>query len=279
VSALLAVLSSLGYGAGDFLGGLAARRAPVVTAVAWSQLSGLLALAAALPVLPSAAPTPRDYAWGALAGLAGGAGLAGLYAALARGRMSVVAPITAVCALGVPVLVGLALGERPSGLALAGVVLGVLAVMLLGRTREEPGAARGGAGAVPLALGAGLVIGVFMALLGKIDPRAGLWPLASARLVSLALFGGAAVLTGRLRPPDLPRLALMTSSGVLDMAANAFFVLATRGGLLTLAATLSALYPATTVLLARLVLGERLAPGQGPGLAAAGLAIVLIVAG
>jgi drug/metabolite transporter (DMT)-like permease len=276
---LLALLASLGYGTGDFLGGVASRRAPIVAVVAWAQLAGLLVLGLALPWLPAATPTARDFLWGAAAGLAGGVGLAGLFAALARGRMSTVAPITAVCTLVVPVLVGIVLGERPSAQAAVGVVLGVLAVVFLSRAPGDTPAAAGQAGAVPLALAAGVVIGVFMVMLGKIDRAAGLWPLVSARLVSLALFGIAAAVSGRLRPPDRAGLGLMMGSGVMDMTANVLYVLAARDQLLSLVATLTALYPASTVILARFVLGERMASGQAGGLVAAGLAILLIVTG
>src|SRR5688572_13902875 len=112
MASILAILSAAAYGAADFLGGMAARRATTVAAVIVSQAAGLLLLGLVLPLLPDAVVQPRDIAWGAVAGLTGGGGVALLYRALAIGPMSIVAPLTAVCAAAVPVTAGLAFGER-----------------------------------------------------------------------------------------------------------------------------------------------------------------------
>ncbi len=283
----LALASAVLYGAGDFCGGLASRRAGALVVVAVSQTAGLLLLCLLLPWLP-AQPTRADLLWGALAGLGGGAGVGLLYRALAVGAMGVVAPTTAVCAAGIPVLVAIAFGERPSTAALSGIVLALVAIVLVSRVPES-GKAKSASfeeptprGALPpgvaLAMLSGVAIAVFFLALARTHPAAGLWPLGSARVTSAGIFA-ALVVAGRhpLRM-DRPTLAVVLGAGLLDMLANVFYLLATRGGPLTGIVTLSSLYPASTVLLARLVLGERLGAWQAVGVGCALIAAVLIVA-
>jgi uncharacterized membrane protein len=132
----LALASAAFYGAADFLGGIAAKRADSVVVTFVAQAAGLGLLALLLPVLPSSSPVPGDYGWGAAAGVAGSLGVAFLYRALAIGTMSIVAPITAVCAAAVPVLVAVALGERPAVPAGVGIVLAAIAIVLLSRVEH-----------------------------------------------------------------------------------------------------------------------------------------------
>ena len=132
----LALASAAFYGAADFLGGTASRRADAVVVTFVAQAAGLIVLALLLPLLPSSSPLPSDYLWGIAAGVAGSVGVALLYRALALGTMSIVAPITAVCAAAVPVLVALALGERPGVYAALGIVLAAVAIVLLSRVRS-----------------------------------------------------------------------------------------------------------------------------------------------
>src|SRR5258706_3773935 len=134
MSYALAVFSAVSYGAADFLGGLATKRFATYSVLVFSQLTGLLVVLIALPLLPHATPTPSDLLWGAASGLSGGIGVALLYRGLAIGVMSVVAPVTAGCAVIIPLAVGAALGERPAGLALAGVLLALLAIVLVSQT-------------------------------------------------------------------------------------------------------------------------------------------------
>jgi drug/metabolite transporter (DMT)-like permease len=137
VANVLAVLASISYGAADFLGGLATKRGSTVfSVVVCSQATGLVLVLLALPFLPPASPTAADLAWGAATGLAGGIGIAFLYRGLAVGVMSVVAPVTAVCAVIIPVVVGLALGERPTMRATAGVALALVAIVLISQSGE-----------------------------------------------------------------------------------------------------------------------------------------------
>lgn len=283
----LALTSALLYGAGDFCGGYASRRTSAVTVVAFSQAAGLLLLFALLPFLP-AAPTPSDFGWGALAGCGGGLGVGLLYRALAIGAMGVVAPTTAVSAVGLPVLVAVALGERPSTPALGGIVLALVAIVLVSRppahgssTGSSPGVALQRHRFPPglgLALLSGVAIGLFFLALARTDAEAGLWPLLAARMTSASLFLAMVWAGGRPVRMDASTSAIVLAAGVLDMAANVFYLIATRGGPLTGMVTLASLYPASTVLLARLVLGERLGVWQGVGVVCAFIAVTLIVA-
>lgn len=285
MAAVLALLSAAGYGAGDFLGGLAARRLPPAAVVLRSNFIGLLGLLAVTPFLATADVAARDLVIGAGGGLAGCFGVVLLYRGLARGVMSVVAPITAVLTALVPVAVGLATGERPSVVALVGVPLALVAIALLAR---EPGDAHERshgmtANDLVLALGAGLGFGIFYVALDATGDDAGLWPVVAARVASVVVLTTLTLVTPSARAGDRARIPpaplLLLGCGVLDAAGNALFLLATQRGLLTLVAVLGSLYPASTLLLARLVLGERLAVAQRGGVVLAGAAVVLVSAG
>jgi drug/metabolite transporter (DMT)-like permease len=277
----LALLAAAFYGAADFLGGITTRRATMIGAVFVTQGAGLALLLLATPLLPDARPTGTDILFGAVGGITGSLGVGLLYLALAIGPMSVVAPVTAVCAAIVPLGVGLALGERPHPWAALGVLLALIAVALLSQTET---AAAGGDSApsrlgrgVRVALASGVAVGLFFVALGQTSADAVMWPLAISRVVSLTMFLALAVATGR--PASVPRSAMAPAlaCGALDMLANALYLVAVRQGQLGLVATLASLYPASTVLLARIVLGERLGTWQQLGVAGAVGAIVLIV--
>jgi len=275
----LAVLASIAYGAADFLGGLATKRGSTVfSAVVCSQATGLLLVLLALPFLPAASPTTPDLAWGAASGLAGGIGLALLYRGLAVGVMSVVAPVTAVCAVIIPVAVGLALGERPASPASLGVALAVVSIVLISRSGEmEDG--KSAATGLATAVASGIAIGIFLVCLERTGPSAGLWPLVPARVVSVSFFAVAGALAREKLLPRRESWPIVMGGGALDMLANILYLLAVRQGPLSIVATLTSLYPASTILLARIVLRERLRLVQQAGVACAVLAIVLIVSG
>jgi drug/metabolite transporter (DMT)-like permease len=282
----LAIGSALLYGAADFVGGLTTRRAGVIPVVLLSQASGLVVLAMFMPLLPHASPSRADLVWGAVAGLTGGVGVALLYRALAIGTMAVVAPTTAVCAVAIPVVVAVLLGERPVPLALAGILLGIGSIALVSQQqtaaqleRPHPASPRGGAAGIGTAFASGVAIGCFYLSIAQIGSDAGMWPLLLARLVSVTLFGAAAIAGRRsIRMPGRVA-ALAAVGGVIDMLANALYMLAARQGPLSIVVTLSSLYPASTVLLARVVLGERLTPLQITGVGCALAAVMLIVSG
>jgi drug/metabolite transporter (DMT)-like permease len=278
---ILALGSAVLYGAADFLGGLASRRANTIAIVLTSQGIGFVLLALTLPLLPDATPSPGDLVWGGLAGLAGGIGVALLYRALAVGRMAVVAPVTAVCAVIIPVTAGVLLGERLAWLTIVGVGLAIVAIALVSQGAVSP--ARRRAGAVPrgvgLALTSGVAIGLFFLALAETDARAGMWPLVAARAASVTLFGGMALVSGQPLRLAAPVTRIAVAAGAIDVCANALYLLATRYGPLSVVVTLSSLYPASTVVLARMILGERLNAWQAVGLACALTAIALIVGG
>ena len=280
---ILGLLASITYGTADFLGGLLTKRAGVLRVVVVSQLIGTVLLAITLPFFLNDDFSQQSFAWGAGAGIAGTAGVMMLFRGLARGRMSVIAPITGVIAAGIPVLVGLISGERPGALALAGVGVALAAVALVSSSAEttmEPGEdgttrARG----LSEAFGAGMMFGLFFVLLDKAGDTAGLWPLAGARLSSLTILVIAVLVTRAPIKPPPGTLIGIGAAGVLDVAANLFYLLATREGLLALVAVLTSLYPATTVVLARFVLKERLTVPQLAGLLLAGVGVGAIAAG
>jgi drug/metabolite transporter (DMT)-like permease len=278
---LLAIGSALLYGAADFTGGLTTKRAGTIPVVVLSQASGLIMLALILPLLPAASPARADLLWGAAAGLTGGIGVALLYRALAIGTMAVVAPTTAVCAVTIPVLVSVFLGERPAPLAVVGIALGITSIVLVSQAQEHMDQAGGTIRrrrlGVGTALASGVAIGFFFLTLAQSGRTAGMWPLLMARTVSVALFGVVA-LAGRtsIRMP-LQLAGLATVCGIIDMLANALYLLAGRLGPLSIVVTLSSLYPASTVLLARIVLRERLTVLQVSGVGCALAAVVLIV--
>jgi drug/metabolite transporter (DMT)-like permease len=282
IAPLLALLSSVTFGAADFLGGLATRRGTMVAVVIVSQAAGLAIVLAVLPLLPAATLTPHDCLWGVAAGLAGGGGVGLLYYGLAVAPMTIVAPVTAVCAVLVPVIVGMSAGEALSVVTAGGILLALVAIALVGQGASSSAAAANVRDVVRglwIALPAGLVIGLFLVALQRTPAAAGLWPLVIARVVSISLFGVGAIASRRsLR---MARGATLTAvaGGCLDMLANVLYLIAVRQGSLSVIATLSSLYPASTVLLARLLLQERLTRPQTVGVAGALAAIVLIVAG
>jgi cyclophilin family peptidyl-prolyl cis-trans isomerase/drug/metabolite transporter (DMT)-like permease len=278
---LLAVASAVLYGAADFTGGLTSRRAATIPVVILSQLSGLASLAIALPFLPHASPNRADFFWGGIAGLTGGIGVALLYRALAIGRMSVVAPTTAVCAVAIPVLVAVLLGERPVPLALAGIALGIVSIVLVSQqtSHQHEGTSSARATGVGTAFVSGVAIGFFFLAVARTGSEAGMWPLLVSRGLSVTMFAVIAIAGRRSIRMRADVVMLTVVCGVVDMLANALYLLASRQGPLSTVVTLSSLYPASTVLLARIILKERLNFWQVSGVVCALTAIVLIVSG
>lgn len=264
--------SALSWGTGDFSGGLATKRSSVYGVVLGSQFIGAIFLVLAALVLPEPFPTWPDLLYGTLGGLAGMVGLLALYRGLAESRMGVVAPVAAVVAAVVPVLIGFVIEGLPALPQLLGLLLALVAVWFIsgaGATLDVRG------GELRLPVLAGLGFGLFFIFIDRVSAGAVLWPLVAARVASvsmLALWVGprqAIPTTWRV----LPVIAL---AGIFDSGGNAFFALATQTGRLDIAAILSSFYPATTVLLAWLILKERLSLPQWAGVAAALAAVVLI---
>jgi len=270
---LLGLAAALLYGGSDFSGGLASRRfGPVRVTVIGSAVSTVLAWAA-LIVSGGPGPDVRAIAWGLASGLAGGAGTLVLYRGLARGQMSVVGPVSAVGAAVVPVGAGVALGEHPSLLAVAGVLVSLPAIVLVAAS----GSVRGklGAGLVD-GLTAGLAFGILFIGLAQAGRNAGLWPVASEQTGALLPVLAVAVksrvpLRIPVRAAGLPVLA-----GASGTAATLTYFYATHFSMLAIAAVLVSLYPGFTVLLARVILHERFSHAQRAGLGLCALAVAAI---
>ncbi len=276
MAVLLALSSAVVYGASDFLGGLASRRTSVFGVVAFSQVIGLAALLLLLPWLGGPVDA-ADLAWGAAAGLAGAAGLVVFFRTLAGGVMSVVAPVTAVTAAAVPVLVGLVGGESIGARARVGIALALVAVVLVSAESGLSALRAARPAALAPALLAGSMFGLFFVLLDRTSADAGLTPLVTARLASVGLVVCIALAGRQSLRVTRAALPLVAASGVGDMTANALFLLATQAdGKLAITGVLASLYPVSTVVLAQVVLRERLVGAQVTGLLAAAAAVVLI---
>lgn len=279
MAAILGLLAAVTYGAADFVGGMATKRSNPFSVVVFSQVTGSALLLAALPFVASGRATVAALAWGARAGAGGGFGVVFLYRGLAEGRMSVVAPVTGVVAAISPVLVGLLRGERPGPVPLLGVVLALGAVALVSSAPHPDSDASAHRSGLLDALVAGLGFGVFFIGLDLAGDDTGLWPLVAARLGSLVLVAAFAVILRRPLLVEAPVRRSAAGAGVLDVAANLFYLLGTRAGLLSLVAVLTSMYPASTVVLARVVLDERLRRSQIAGLACAAVGVAMIAAG
>ena len=291
--AALAALSGLVWGVGDFAGGKAAQRAAALP-VAWLSKLVSLPLLAAYVALTYVPLHSQSVVWGALGGAVGMLGMILFYRALSGGAMSVVAPVTAVTSAVIPVLVGLAAGERPAPWRLLGVACALLAITLVSLAPRRPGEVSVVTGRLigtAVASGVGFALFfVFLARAGAVaGGRAGLWPVAASQVAALLI--GGAILAARHTPGHLPgwapfpgwprgrALAYACVAGPFDMTANALYLAATRYGDLSLVAPLSALYPVTTVVLALLIDHEPLRTRQLAGLGLAAAALVLVSAG
>ena len=284
--ALLAVVSALFWGVADFVGGLASRRSTPWQTLVLTTPAGFVVI---VPIAWLLGGEAAGSAWpGIAAGVCGGLGILLLYAALTAGPMGVVSPISAVLGAAIPVVVGLLRGERPGVAAYVGMALAVVAIVTVGLEPSAPtddsGHQRLTTRALVLAIGAGLGIGLFFALLSFAPSDAGLWPVVFARGTSSVLLVTIGVVVAlRTQAPVMPtrtpvRLQAVVA-GVLDVSANGFYVLALQTGLLSVVAVLGSLYPAATVLLARLVLAERLRPMQKVGMVTALAACALLALG
>jgi drug/metabolite transporter (DMT)-like permease len=283
---VLALGSALAYGVSDFTGGLLSKRVHVFTVILLSQLVSCAILILVLPFWDGSFSW-QAVQWGAAAGVFGIAGAALLYRGLAIGRMSVVAPITALLAAAIPLTFGLAVGERPGWLALIGVVAGLVAVTLISRSPEPnsaggveesppPALLRPGGQGVVEALGAGVGFGLFFILLERAPEDSGLWPLAGTRISFVASVVLVAAVAGASIRPPAGMVRSLVWLGFINLAADLLYLLATREGLLSLVAVITSLYPAATVALARAFLNERMVRQQMVGVACAAMSVTLI---
>lgn len=271
---LLALTSSLAYGFTDFVGGMASRRAHVLVVGSIAQPAGIVLLVALLPVL-GGEPSTEALLWGALSGVSGAVAYFLLFRSLAIGPMSIASPLSALVSAVLPVLAGLAFGERLGWLGVVGVLLGLFAVLLVSREHEDTPHPVTRA-VVLMSLASGVFIAGFFIALERSPDDSGIWPLIASRAMAALVMVAAATGARVLARPGRDVVWLALGSAVLDVVATASFLLATREGLLAVVAVITALYPAGTMLMARVVLNERLQTVQKVGLALAGGSVVLL---
>lgn len=272
ITVLFGLAAALAWGAGDFGGGLASRRAAVYGVVLLAQLVGMaLTLAIAL-VRNEPFPGGGDLLLCLLAGVLGGTGITALYRGLSIGRMGIVAPITGVLAAIIPVTAGIVLEGLPSPLVLVGIVIAIAAVILVSRVADEGGGRAG----LTEALVAGTAIGLFGVVIAQIGDGFVFSSLTVIRGVQVLLVTGVVLLTRAAWRVPRATLPLVIAVGVLDMGGNAFYLLGVQSGALAIASVLSSLYPVTTVILATLLLHERVTRDHVIGIAMAVIAIVCI---
>lgn len=269
-----AIISAILYGTADFSGGFAARKIPVQSVLVASQAFGaVIAVAAALAGGSSAGV--RDFGWGALAGLGGALGILFLYTGISKSIVAIVSPVSALVGALFPLLFGVITGEHASAAAWVGVAICLPATVLLSFERN-PDASRSLRSAFLYGLTAGLGFGLFYIAISRPAQSAGYWPLVAARITTVGLITVASAVRRVPVQRSAFRSAPVVSAGILDMTANITFVAATHAGVLALVTVVTAMYPAPTVLLARVVLREKMGILRVSGvvLALAGVALI-----
>ncbi len=286
MAALLALISALVWGVADFVGGFASRKSTPLQTLILTTPAGLVFI---IPIaILLGGNREGSLLPGIAAGFCGSFGILLLYLALSAGPMGVLSPISAVLGAAIPVIVGLFRGERPAFLAYVGMLLAVVAIVTVGLEPSSPTDdethQRVTPRALAYALGAGVGIGLFFAIVGLAPKDASLWPVVFARSTSSVVLVTIAIIAARrlktpLLPPENATRVQSLGAGVLDVVANAFYVLAVHLGMLSVVAVLGSLYPAATVFLARFVLAERLRPVQIFGMLTALVASALLALG
>ena len=265
--------AAIAWGAGDFSGGFATRRSNVLLVVLWSQLIGAAALVVLAVEMAADMPQLVHLFYGGVAGIFGVFGLTALYQGLALGRMGIVAPISAVTAAVIPIGIAAYSEGLPGNLQLVGFGLALLAIWTLSNSR---GTTKILSHELVHAVASGLGFGMFFVLIDQVSSQAILWPLVAARGTSITCLLLLVLTRGEFHVPEKNQLGLMALVGLFDAAGNTFFALATRMGRLDISVVLSSLYPAATVLLAWLILKERLTSTQWTGLAITAVSLALI---
>jgi drug/metabolite transporter (DMT)-like permease len=278
VAIILAALCAATYGVADYCGGRASRTVASTVVTLVGQATSLVLVMAGVLVIGTPLASTHDLVWGAAGGAGGGMALIAFYRALSHGAMTVVATITAVVGSVLPVVVGLLLGERPSGQALIGIVVACLAVALvsgaLGTRHQHTAFAT-----MALAATGGLGFGWTFVAFSRTHSVSGLWPLVAARLASVPVVALLVVLTRPSVRAVRAAVWVVVASGTLDMAANLFYLEASHRGLLSIVSVVSSMYPVSTVCLALGLDHERVSKSQAAGLACAAVALALVSLG
>lgn len=274
---LLAVFYGLGsaftWGAGDFSGGFASKRGNILSVIVISQLVGLGFLLLLSLIFPENTPSFHSLAWGGAGGIFGATGLVALYTALASGRMSIVAPLSAVMTALVPIGFSFFLEGLPGSIQLVGMVVALVSVWILSAQKNGSPLVKK---ELLLSLAAGVGFGLFFVCIDQASETAIIRPLIAARVASVSLFGCILLKRGSISNVQKSQMPFIVLAGVLDASGNALFAMAASLGRLDISSVLASLYPASTVLLAGLFLKERLQLQQWVGVVTAGLALVLI---
>jgi drug/metabolite transporter (DMT)-like permease len=278
VEILLAAAAALVYGVGDYCGGRASRKIDSLVVTCAGQIFSLMLLGIFLVILRDPAPGMHDWLWGAAGGLGGFVGLTLFYYALAKGSMTVVAPLAAVVSAALPIGTGLFLGERPSLIAYVGIVIAIVGIALVTGAVGTAHAPTKLA-IVGVATLAGCGFGWMFVCLDRTSSDSGMWPLLAARIASISI--AATIIAFRRRSGlgrgRIPTIALW--AGFFDMGANVLFVYANRHGMLSLVSVITALYPVSTIVLALRLDHERVNRSQFVGMACAALALVFVSLG
>lgn len=272
---MLAIGAAAAYGIADYAGGRATRSAPATSVTFIGQCTALIILLIIVPLTGAPLPSLHDWIWSGFGGFGGALALLAFYRAMSRGAMTVIAPISAVVGLTIPVVVGYLQGERPAIIAYPGILLAIVAVALVGDVLDRhnlptPWSALGLAGL------AGIGFGLIFVSLDQTSSASGLWPLVSQRLVSVPTVAVVALVLRHRLPLRGNVLRLALFSGVFDTTANGLYLISVRHGLLSLVAVITALYPVSTVVLALRLDREHLHRSQAVGLVLAAISLVMV---
>jgi drug/metabolite transporter (DMT)-like permease len=299
LAVLLALASAISYGGSDYVAGLAARAASVIRLTIAQQVTGVVLAVLIVPWIGGGALTTAAAAWGATAGVIGVAGAMVLYLGFRHAAFSVASTLSAVGSAGLSVLAGLLLGERPSALALTGIALALPAIAAVSispasspaatpasspAATPPDGPAEASAGAAPgghlkgvlYGLLAGACFALYFISLNRAGSGSGLWPILISQLAGLLTAAIVGAVTGQLRLPPRPALNQSVLTGTAAIVGTTLFFLASHRGLLAVTAVITSLYPAVTILLARILLGERLTWVRMLGLCLAAASVALI---
>jgi uncharacterized membrane protein len=271
----LALMAAGVYGVADYCGGRASRSVSPMTVTFVGQSAGLVVLLALVLISGVPVPPTSDFIWGGIAGIAGSTGLLAFYKAMGSGFMTVVAPVSAVTATAVPVVIGLMTGERPGLLALCGIPVALIAIALVSDVLG-PNHRRAPRSIVVMAFVSGATFGSLFVILGHTNDAGGLWPVVAMRFTSVPYMALVMFFMKRKPSEAKANLPVVVASGILDSIANGLYLLAVRHGLMSIVATINSFYPASTLLLATRVDKEKIHRSQGVGLALAVVALLFI---
>lgn len=273
-TAALSLAGAACWGTGDFSGGMGAKGSNAFGVVVVAHTSGLLSMLLLALVTGEPIPSHAALLWGALAGFVGGLGLVAFYRALAIGPMGINAPVAAIITAALPVLYGVWREGYPAPIQFVGFALALVAIWMVAMPSGEVGRPRG----LGLAIIAGVGFGGYLICSRQAATEAVFWPLVAARAASVAEMLVIVTASRQAWKPSRKFLAWMICAGVFDSLGNMFFMMAVRHGRMDVASVLSSLYPASTVILARVVLKEKISVLQTSGMIAALIAVPLIAA-